>query len=99
MTRLYFFFSCCDVRCNFRVKTIFSSSLTLFVGIHVLFMFWSFSGFTTGVTSGAGTVNPSGTPLVFIGVRVAQFSVDCFVDNVLSFCSYSFCHCIVCPSI
>ena len=34
-----FFFSCCDVRCNFRVKTIFSSSLTLFVGIHVLFMF------------------------------------------------------------
>jgi hypothetical protein len=32
-------------------------------------MFWSFSGFTTGVTSGAGTANPSGTPLVFIEVR------------------------------
>jgi hypothetical protein len=41
-------------------------------------------------TSGAGTSNPFG---VFCGVRAVQSFVLC----VLSFCLFSFGHCIVCP--
>jgi hypothetical protein len=58
----------------------------------------------TGATSGAGTAYPSGahefTP-GFSGVRVAR-SLDlcvCFVDRCLSFCLFSFGHCVVCHSI
>jgi hypothetical protein len=53
-----------------------------------------------GATSGAGTVYPSehlGSPLVFSGVRVTQSLVlcVCFVDRCLSFCTFSFGHCVV----
>ena len=39
-----FFVPCCDVRCDFRVKTMLGSSLLLFVmsGIHVLLMLFAF---------------------------------------------------------
>ena len=58
---------------------------------------------TTGVTSGAGTTNPSGAPEftpVFSGVRVTRSLVlyGCFVDRCLSFCTFSFGHCVVCSS-
>jgi hypothetical protein len=38
--------------------------------------------------------------LVFSGVRVTRSSVLCvrFVDRCLSFCTFSFCHCVVCSS-
>jgi hypothetical protein len=58
---------------------------------------------TTGATSGAGTANPSGahefTP-GFSGVRVTRSLVlyVCFVDRCLSFCTFSFGHCVVCSS-
>jgi len=41
------------------------------------------------------------SPLIFSGVRIARClgSVYCFVDRCLSFCNFSFCHCVVCPSI
>ena len=40
------------------------------------------------------------SPLVFSGVRVSRFLVlsVCFVDRCLSFCTFSFGHCVVCPS-
>jgi hypothetical protein len=41
------------------------------------------------------------SPLVFSGIRVAPFaraSVFCFVHHYLSFCPFSFAHCIVYPS-
>ena len=58
---------------------------------------------TTGVTSGAGTAYPSGVPEFtpgFSGVRVTRSLVlyVCFVDRCLSFCSFSFGHCVVCSS-
>ena len=59
---------------------------------------------TTGSTSEAGTTYPSGasefTP-VLSGVRVTRSLVLCvmFVDRCLFFCSFSFGHCVVCPSI
>jgi hypothetical protein len=39
-----------------------------------------------------------GSPLVFSGVRVTRSLVSCvyFVDRCLSFCTFSFGHCIVC---
>ena len=48
---------------------------------------------TTGVTSEAGTAYPS----VFSGVRVTRSLVldVCFVDRCLSFCTFSFGHCVV----
>ena len=52
----------------------------------------------------AGTAYPSGasefTP-VFSGVRVTRSLVlyVCFVDHYLSFCTFSFCHCVVCSSV
>ena len=41
------------------------------------------------------------SPLVFSGVHVTQSLVlcVCFVDHCLSFCNFSFGHCVVCPSI
>jgi hypothetical protein len=67
-------------------------------------MFLSFNSNKTGVTCGTGTAKPSEatdfTP-VFSEVRVARSLVVCvcFVDRCLSFCPFSFGHCIVCPSI
>jgi len=41
-----------------------------------------------------------GSPTVFSGVRVTRSIVLCvFVDRWLCFCPFSFCHCVVCPSI
>jgi len=41
------------------------------------------------------------SPPVFIGVRVTRYLVlcVCFVDHCLSFCTFSFGHCVICPSI
>ena len=40
------------------------------------------------------------SPLVFIRVRITWFLVlcVCFVDRCLSFCAFSFVHCVVCTS-
>ena len=59
---------------------------------------------TTGVISGAGTAYPLGAPEFtpgFIGVRVTRSLVlyVCFVDRCLSFCTFSFGHCVVYPSL
>jgi hypothetical protein len=56
-----------------------------------------------GATSGAGTAYPSGAPEFtpgFSGVRVTRSLVlyVCFVDRCLSFCAFSFGHCVVCSS-
>jgi hypothetical protein len=47
---------------------------------------------------------PSGAPDFtpdFSGVRVTRSLVlfVCFVDRLLSFCTFSFGHCVICPSI
>ena len=49
-----------------------------------------------GATSGAGTAYPS----VFSGVRVTRSLVlcVCFIDCCLTFCTFSFGHCVVCSS-
>jgi hypothetical protein len=52
----------------------------------------------------AGTVNPSGAPAFttdFSGVRVTRSLVlcVCFVDRCLSFCTFSFGHCVVWSSL
>ena len=58
---------------------------------------------TTGATSRAGSTYPSGAPeftLVFNGVCVTRSLVlcVCFVDRCLSFCTFSFGHCVICSS-
>ena len=58
---------------------------------------------TMGATSGAGIAHFSGAPeftQVFSGVRVTRSLIlcVCFVDRCLSFCPFSFGHCVVCPS-
>ena len=58
---------------------------------------------TTGVTNGAGTAYPSGAFVftsVCSGVRVTRSLVLCvyFVDRCLSFCAFSFGHCVICSS-
>ena len=58
---------------------------------------------TTGVTSGAGTANPSRPHEFNPGYsegRVTRFLelCVCFVDRCLSFCTFYFGHCVVCPS-
>ena len=54
---------------------------------------------TTGTSSGAGTAYPSGAPEFTPGFY-SIFSFMCmFVDRCLSFCPFSFCHRVVCPSI
>ena len=57
----------------------------------------------TGVSSGAGTAYPSehlSSSSVYSGVRVTRSLVlhVCFVDRCLSFCTFSFDHCVVCSS-
>ena len=57
----------------------------------------------TDLTSEAGTAYPSGAPEftpVFSGVNVTRSLVlcVCFVDRCLSFCTFSFGHCVVCSS-
>jgi hypothetical protein len=56
-----------------------------------------------GSTNGAGTAYPSGAPEltpIFSGVRVTRSLVlcVCFVDRCLTFCTFSFAHCVVCSS-
>ena len=53
---------------------------------------WFITGFVTRLTRWA--------PLVFSGVRVTRSLVlyVCFVDRCLSFCTFSFGHCVVCSS-
>jgi len=58
---------------------------------------------TTDATSGALTANPAGAPEftpVFSRVRITQSLVwcVCFIDSCLSFCTFSFDHCVVCSS-
>ena len=58
---------------------------------------------TMGATSAAGTAHFSGAHEfipVFSGVRVTRSLILClcFVDCCLSFCPFSFGHCVVCPS-
>jgi hypothetical protein len=40
------------------------------------------------------------SPSVFSGVRVTRSLVlcECFIDRCLSFCTFSFGHCVACPS-
>ena len=57
-----------------------------------------------GATIGEWTAYPSKAPEftpVFSGVLVTLFLVLClcFVDRYLSFCPFSFDHCVVCPSL
>ena len=59
---------------------------------------------TTGATIGAGTAHPSGAPEFtpcFSGFRVTRSLAlyVCFVDCCLSFFTFSFVHCVVCPSL
>jgi hypothetical protein len=68
-------------------------------------IFVSFDSNTTGVTSGARTVEPSGSHVftpVFNGVHVVQCFDFCVVFCPPLFSPLSillcFCHCIVCPS-
>ena len=58
---------------------------------------------TTGVTSGAGTATlpeHMSSPPIFSGVRVTRSLDLCvnFVDSRLSFCIFSFDHCVVCST-
>ena len=58
---------------------------------------------TTCVTNGAGTANTSGepefTPGFYWGSCYSNFSYMCiFADRCLSFCTFSFGHCVVCSS-
>jgi len=58
---------------------------------------------TTDATSGAGTAYPPGhlsSPPVFSRVRVTRYVVlcVCFVHRCLSYCLFSFSHCVVCSS-
>jgi hypothetical protein len=75
-------------------KNYSDSHLSTFTCINVL---------SSGATSGAGTAYPSGTPgspPAFSVVRVTRSLVlfVCFVDRCLSFCPFSFGHCVVCSS-
>jgi hypothetical protein len=57
---------------------------------------------TTDATSGAGGAYPSSvpdfTPRFFSGAQVSRSLVlcVCFVNRCLSFCPFSFGHCVVC---
>ena len=57
---------------------------------------------TTGTTSEAGTATLPEylSSTRFSGVRVTRYLVlcVCFVDRCMSFCAFSFGHCVVCPS-
>ena len=66
---------------------------------------WLITGFVTRLTQQVSLVeqelpeHPSSPP-VFSGVRVTRSLVlcVCLVDRCLSFCTFSFGHCVVCPS-
>ena len=69
---------------------------------------WLITGFVTRLTQRVSLVEQElptlpehlSSPPVFSGVRVTRSSVlyVCFVDRCLSFCTFSFGHCVVCPS-
>ena len=50
-------------------------------------------------TSEAGTINPSTRVLVGFVLLWSLVLCVCFVDRCLSFCTFFFGHCAVCPSI
>ena len=63
----------------------------------------SFNSYTTGATIGAGTVALPGAPLPRInwGSCCSIFCCLCmlfFFYHCLSFCPFSFGHCVICPS-
>jgi hypothetical protein len=70
---------------------------------------WLITGFVTRLTRQMSLVEQElftlpehlSSPPVFSWVRVTQSLVlyVCFVDRCLSFCTYSFCHCVVCSSL
>ena len=70
---------------------------------------WIITGFVSRLTRRMSLVEEElltfpehlSSPPVFIGVRVTRSlaSCVCFVDHCLSFCLFSFGHCVVCPSI
>ena len=69
---------------------------------------WLISGFVTRLTRRVSLVEQElltfpehlSSPPVFCGVRVTRYLVlcVCFVDRCLSFCTFSFAHCVVCSS-
>ena len=69
---------------------------------------WLITGFVTRLTRQVSLVEQElltlpqhlSSPPVFSGVRVTRSLVlyVCFVDRCLSFCTFSFCHCVVCSS-
>jgi hypothetical protein len=69
---------------------------------------WLFTGFVTRLTRRVSLVEQElptfpehlRSPTIFSGVRVTRSLVlcVCFVDRCLSFCPFSFGHCIVCPT-
>ena len=59
-------------------------------------IFLSFNSNMAGVTCGAGTANPSNEPLFTPGFRCStRCAIFSFLSSVLSFCLFSFGHCIV----
>ena len=71
-------------------------------------MTWLYNGFVTRLTRRVSLVEQElltlpehqSSPPVFSGVRVSRSLVlyVCFVDRCLSFCTFSFGHCVVCSS-
>ena len=70
---------------------------------------WLINGFVTRLTRRVPIVEQElftlpehlSSPPVFSGVRVSRSLVlcVCFVDRCLSFCTFSFAHCVVCSSL
>jgi hypothetical protein len=70
---------------------------------------WLITGFVTRLTWWVSLVEQElltlpehlSTPPIFSGVRVTRSLVlyICFVDRCLSFCTFSFGHCVVCSSL
>ena len=70
---------------------------------------WLITGFVTRLTRRMSLLEQElltipehlGSPPVYSGVRVTRSLVlcACFVDHCLSFCTFSFDHCVVCSSI
>ena len=101
------FFFCHCVVCSL---SIYDGIFTLYCRKHfpVLSRSWFFTGFVTRLTRRVSLVEQElftlpehlRSPTVFSGVRVTRSIVVCvcFVDRRLSFCTFSFGHCIVCPS-
>ena len=96
-------------------QRLFSGVHALLMFIVFIYVYWcpaqfpyisddvmSFKSNMTGVTSEAGTANPSGAPKFTLGFlwdsSCSIFSFLCSVlVHCLSFCPLSFGHCIVCP--